>query len=382
MIRIASYNVENLFARAKALNLNDWALGAPVLEAYREVNEIMQEADYTTPRKQRMLELLEQLDIYYRNEQEVLRRRETQNPRWAWLRANRGHFDRQPQDPAEGMEIVAAGRASWIGWVELAKEPVDEIATRMTARVINDVHADILCVVEAEDRPSLVRFNDEMLDGRYGQVMLVEGNDDRGIDVGIMVAPGFEIRSIRSNVYASDAQGEIFSRDCPHYQVSTPGGETLHLLINHFKSQSGGGGQKRARQAAEVRRIVDLLVAANKHVVVLGDLNEGPASGTTQAANLAALYDNGSPLVECYSLPGFDTGPRPGTFDSCGLSNRLDYIFISRSLRGSFATGGLYRKGLWGSRKTRPTEWETYAEMHNNYQQASDHAAVQINLDL
>src|SRR6185295_17460411 len=111
--------------------------------------------------------------IYYRNEQGVLRRRDTQNPRWAWLRANRGHFDRQPQDPGEGMEIVATGRASWIGWVELAKEPVDEIATRLTARVINDVHADIMCVVEAEDRPSLVRFNDEMLDGSYAQVMLV-----------------------------------------------------------------------------------------------------------------------------------------------------------------------------------------------------------------
>src|SRR5262245_61663159 len=107
MIRIASYNVENLFARAKALDLNDWELGAPILESYREVNEIMQEAEYTPARKQRMLELLEHLDIYYRNEQGVLRRRETHDPRWAWLRANRGDFDRQPQNTAEGMEIVA-----------------------------------------------------------------------------------------------------------------------------------------------------------------------------------------------------------------------------------------------------------------------------------
>jgi hypothetical protein len=29
MIRIASFNVENLFARAKAMNLSDWELGRP-----------------------------------------------------------------------------------------------------------------------------------------------------------------------------------------------------------------------------------------------------------------------------------------------------------------------------------------------------------------
>ena len=43
----------------------------------------------------------------------------------------------------------------------------------------------------------------------------------------------------------------------------------------HFKSQSGGGGPKRKRRAAEVRQIVNRLVGEGKHVIVLGDLNEG-----------------------------------------------------------------------------------------------------------
>jgi endonuclease/exonuclease/phosphatase family metal-dependent hydrolase len=382
MVRIASFNVENLFARPKAMDLNTWADGEPILEAYTEVNEIMQQANYTPARKARMLELLEQLDIYHRNSHHVLRRRDTPDPRWAWLRKNRGSFDREPHDTTEGMEIVATGRADWIGWVELAKEPVNEISTRMTARVIRDVGADIICIVEAEDRPSLARFNDELLNGQYSQVFLVDGNDDRGIDLGIMVAPGFSIESIKSNVYATDQDGEIFSRDCPQYEVRTPGGRVLHLLLNHFKSQSGGGGSKRARQAQEVRSIVNGLVAANKDVVVLGDLNEGPPTGATQAVNLAELYNNASPLRECYSLPGFDTGPRPGTFDSCGLSNRLDYIFISQSLEGAFQGGEIFRKGLWGTRKTKPTDWDPYPDIQNGNQQASDHSAVFIDLDI
>jgi hypothetical protein len=36
--------------------------------------------------------------------------------------------------------------------------------------------------------------------GLYRHVMLVDGNDDRGIDVGIMTKPGFEIGDIRSHV--------------------------------------------------------------------------------------------------------------------------------------------------------------------------------------
>jgi hypothetical protein len=103
------------------------------------------------------------------------------------------------------------------------------------------------------------------------------------------------------------------------------------------------------------RRIVDGLVQQGKQVVVLGDLNEGPTAGGTQAPNLISLYDNNSPLVDCYSLPGFDVGNRLGTFDSCGLGNRLDYIFISKNLQPSFTAGGLFRKGLWAGGSPHPS---------------------------
>ncbi len=382
MIRIASFNVENLFARPKVFNLEGWVAAQPVLEAYREVNELFANAIYSDADKNRIRELLVALDIYSINGHGAVRRKQTQSPRWAWLRKNRGSFDRQPNDATQNVEITADGRGDWIGWVELAKETTDEVGTRMTARVIQDSAADVICVIEAEDRPSLVRFNEDLLGGFYRHVMLVDGNDERGIDVGIMTRTGFTIESIRSNVDAEDDVGEIFSRDCPQYEVRTPSGASLHVLVNHFKSQSGGGGEKRRRQAVRVRAIVDDLVADGKHVVVLGDLNEGPAAVGEHAENLGDLYDGASPLVECYALPGFDVGDRPGTFDSCGIRNRLDYLFISNSLVASFGAGGVNRKGLWGSRKTRPTNWETFDEMEDSTQQASDHAAVFVDLDV
>jgi len=261
---------------------------------------------------------------------------------------------------------------------------VDETATRMTAKVILELEADIMGVVEAEDRPALARFNRELLGGRYRHVMLVDGNDDRGIDVGILTRDGFDIASIRSNVDALDpATGKpIFDRDCPQYQVVTPDGAAIHVLLNHFKSQSGGGGARRKLQATEVRRIADGLIAAGQHVVVAGDLNEGPAQEGAFAENLRPFVTNNSPLIPCYTLDGFDVGSRPGTFDACGLRNRLDCILISDSLRPHFAGGGIFRKGLWGSRVTRPTAWETYPEITRSAEGASDHAAIFIDLDL
>ena len=381
MIRIASYNVENLFARPKAFGTT-MAFSEPILDAYNEVSDLFAKPIYNTQDKARIIELLLELDIYKKNNKNAIRRKRTSFPRWAWLRKNRGNFDRQPKDDSKNVEIIATGRGDWIGWVELAIEPTNEISTRMTARVIKDINANILGIVEAEDRPSLVRFNKDLLDNLYKHVMLVDGNDERGIDVGIMTSETLPIGTIRSNVDTEDHIGKIFSRDCPQYEIQTESGSVIYILINHFKSQSGGGGSKRQRQSKAVRNIAEDLVSQNKHVIVLGDLNEGPKSGQTIAENLKTLYNNNSPLIDCYTLPNFDLGNRPGTFDSCGLHNRLDYIFISQSLLPHFEGGKISRKGLWGKRKSRPTNWDTYSDMTKSEEQASDHALIYIDLDL
>lgn len=258
----------------------------------------------------------------------------------------------------------------------------------MTARVIQDVAADVLCVVEAENRPSLDRFNQELLLDPYEHVMLIDGNDTRGIDVGIMTTSQVEILCMQSNVDEPDpvSTGEhLFSRDCAEYQCQLPSGATVWVLLNHFKSQSGGGGPKRMRQAQGVRSIVDGFVAAGEtNVVVMGDLNEGPAAAGQSAANLAPLYGANSPLVDAYSIPEFNAGTRPGSFQSCGIRNRLDYIFISHALAGLVTGGGLERRGLWGTptNVNPPADWEIYGDIKGVSDSASDHAAIFVDINV
>jgi hypothetical protein len=136
-----------------------------------------------------------------------------------------------------------------------------------------------------------------MLGGQFSHVMLIDGNDARGIDVAIMTTKPIDIVSIHSNVDEPDprAPGEhLFSRDCAEYSCRLPGGATIRILLNHFKSQSGGGGEKRARQAEGFRKIVDRLVATGeKNLIVMGDLNEGPEGQGNPAKHFAPLYGLG-----------------------------------------------------------------------------------------
>ena len=395
-IRLATFNVENLFARAKALDPADPAGGA-ALRAFDDFNRVAARPVYEDTDRKAMLDALEALRVLVRVGGALRRNPDPFGDAWAMLRENRGDFLVAPDDAEP--RIVATGRPDWLGWVELITEPVDELATRMTARVISDVAADVLCVVEAEDRPSLVRFDVELLGRRYAHRMLVDGNDPRGIDVGLFATAAVEPLWVRSNVDVPDpaaADGRpLFSRDCPVHHLRLPGGAELYLLLNHLKSQSFTSGNPdplRSRQSAAVRDIYLALRAGGaRHVAVLGDFNKGPAADGSHPT-LEPLFDPATGLVDAYGLPAFsqlhdplDTArERPGTFQSCTLRNRLDYLLLSPELAATVTDGGVFRRGLWGppANVNPPRLWSVYPEITSARHAASDHAAVWLDLDL
>ncbi len=370
--RVASFNVENMFDRAKAMNHSTWAEGAPVLEAHARLNLLIQRDHYDDQTKEEMIELLGKLKLLRSDESTYVR-----------LRKIRGRFLTRKKT---GETIIAAqGRESWIGWIELTTEHVTGLAMQHTAMTIRDVDADVLGVVEAESRPLLEMFSAAMLKEvgwtPYEQVLLVDGNDDRGIDVGLMTRGGHTVTDVRTHIYDTDRSGVVFSRDCAEYHVRTPDGERLIVLVNHLKSKGYGtkddpiGAQRRFRQAARIARIYNgLLDDGANHIAVVGDLNDDPASEA-----LAPLLKQTS-LRDVSEHPDFEWGPRKGTYKSGGEKDKIDYVLLSPALFAKSTGGGAFRKGVWRGNRTK-NPWEIYATLTAEQHAASDHAAVYADID-
>jgi endonuclease/exonuclease/phosphatase family metal-dependent hydrolase len=364
-LRIASFNVENLFARARVFNLPDKGASGVVLAQYARLNELFGQPAYSKAAKAEMVDLLAQLGLAERDD----------GGEFALLRQNRGRLLRRPL--GGGTEIIADGRSDWIGWVELKIEPVNELATQHTAMVIRDVGAEVQAVVEADNRIALKKFSEIALQAIGGQpydhVMLIDGNDDRGIDVALMSRTGYEIAGIASHVDDRDSKGEIFSRDCPEYTIATPGGERLVVLANHLKSKGYGSqassNAKRRRQARRVAQLYRRLSAEGQaNVIVVGDFNDTPDS--KPLTPLLAQTD----LRDITTHPKFTGDGRPGTFANGAKSNKIDYVLLSPALYDRVSGGGIFRKGVWGGKNG--TLFAHYPTITRPVEAASDHAAI------
>jgi endonuclease/exonuclease/phosphatase family metal-dependent hydrolase len=371
--RLASFNVENMFDRPKAMSRAGTVRSAPtVLAAHARVNQLIGREVYDPDTKAELLAQLELLGLL-----------RSDNSTYAVLRTIRGRLLTRRRN-GETI-VVAAGRASWVGWVELTTEPVDEIASQHLAMVMRDVGAQVLGVVEAESRELLEAFSASLLRDvgwtPYEQVLLLDGNDDRGIDVGLMVRDGHTVTDIRTHIYDTDQAGLVFSRDCAEYHVRTPDGQRLVVLVNHLKSKGYGsagdpiGARRRFRQATRIAQIYNGLADAGvQHIAVLGDLNDDPASEP-----LTPLFER-TPLRDISEHPEFVWGPRRGTFRGGNEKQKIDYVLLSPALFARARGGGVFRQGVWRSEGTHD-KWPMYETIKEEVHAASDHAAIYADID-
>jgi endonuclease/exonuclease/phosphatase family metal-dependent hydrolase len=368
-MRLATFNAENMFERASIMNLPTWDDGRKGLQDFSRLTDLIQKQQYSVQDKNEMLTIMKRYkDLLTEGESKHI-----------ILNEIRGKLLKRSGSP----RIAANGRDDWIGWFELKQEPINEVAIENTARVFHELNADVFCVEETESRTALNHFNEAVIPKvggpTYDHVMLIDGNDDRGIDVGIMTKQSFDIQSIVSHVDDSDAHGKIFSRDCAEYKINTPSGNTLLVLINHFKSKGYGSqdenNRKRERQAKRVREIYDQhLNEGLEFIAIVGDLNDTPNSHPLQPLS------DGSNLVDIMNHNKFVGDGRPGTHGNGNPGDKIDYILMSPQLVNVVQQGGIERRGVWGGKNG--TLFSHYPEIKKAKDAASDHAALWVDLDL
>lgn len=323
-LKLASFNVENLFSRAKILNLQSKQLTEQLLDKVAELNTLLAKDPYSTADKTAIKKLLGELKDYI-----ILREDRSK------LLTGRGSKAR----------VTAKGASAWDGGIEFKRDTFSDTTRGNTAQVIKDVNADVCCVVEAEDRISLNRFNSALLDSKkFKQVMCIDGNDDRGIDVGIMT--NHAIVGLRSHIYDGTSRSRTFSRDCLHVELDLGGGKTLHVLCNHLKSKMGGDSPaskaKRTKQAERIVEILGQFDLKTDLVAVMGDMNDTPDS--TPLAPLMAV----SNLHDVLELAFGNDMARRWTYNYRGKKDQIDFILVSKPLKDAWQASGVERNGMIG----------------------------------
>ncbi len=378
-MRLASFNLENLFQTPAVYNLASGEETQQKLKDYYQLSDLIEKRVYSDADKKRIIDIM--------NDNHGLASKDKKSDLIRLIEIS-GYL-LNPLFSA----VEAGGRYDWIGWFELIPAAVKETAIENTARVINMVKADVLCVVEVESRIAVKRFNEgviPMVGGeKYKHTMVIDGNDERGMDVGILTKPAFNISSIGTHVDDFDQEGIIFRRDCAEYTIQTPIGNSILLLVTHFKSQSGttpketdGSDSIRKREAKRVRQIYEeKLQQGIEFIAITGDLNHEPSHDS-----LKPLFENDSSLLDIMKHPKFRNDSLSWTYKRGRKESKLDYILLSPKLQEKVKQAGIERRGIWIRENEEEEEegdsFERFPELKEENNGASNHAALWVDLDI
>lgn len=357
-LRIGSFNVQNLFQRAKALSYKDHDKVDELLKQIGIFQALITKSEYTEADKKEIVRLYLDLSDYIT------------------VRENRGKlFSKQ------GWKITGVKAAGYMnGWDgEIGFKPVsfEDVSRENTARVIREIGAGILCIVEAENRKTMRAFDSDLLKSRYRYELLIDGNDNRDIDVGLYSE--YPVGRIRTHIFDRDGRSTIFSRDCLEVEVTLSDRQPLYILCNHFKSKGydpeGTSDKKRKRQAEAVAKILESYDLEKDWVVVAGDFNDTPDSAPLRPLlEVPHLHD-----VLRLQFPADSMKRWTYYYEKF---EQIDFILVSEPLKDRFSRAGVERRGIaYLGKKTTdsnglvPVEKE-FPGVTKWENAASDHGAV------
>lgn len=299
----------------------------------------------------------------------------------------------QPKDYARSIQIFDVIA---LGGNRIKPRPISEAQRKNTGAVVLATQPDILAVCEVENLTTLRFFNALYMKNYFDRIVLLDGNDPRGIDVGLLLRKGLkaEVGAIRSHADDAalggflattnmlDMKGRVgkasFSRDCLEVDIDV-GGKALTFLVNHFKAQetrpdgSDPTAPKRRGQAERAALIARRVRARGRAPIVLGDLNKDVSLAKYDAsldpvAQSTMLVDPFRHLAPADRWTHF--------FRSRRSVSQLDYILPDKGLEAAIAGTDIFRGGL--STKCKQYTGPRVGTIAADDLEASDHCAISV----
>lgn len=209
-LRIATYNVENLFRRAAILNLRDTQRIDELLDLMRQLQRLLGQDTYTPELKDNIFELSHQLVLYVD------------------IRRDAGSLGagRRATEPAFASTEGCKGRGDWIGEIVFknSKEFSDE-QRKNAGKAIKTLDAGHPVRRRSGGHGRAAAFNAQVLAGakKFKQFVMIDSpNDPRGIDVACLTK--HHIAGIRTHVFDDGLEFKpVFSRDCLEVAIDVEG---------------------------------------------------------------------------------------------------------------------------------------------------------------
>ncbi|MGB5663633.1 hypothetical protein [Eudoraea sp.] len=292
----------------------------------------------------------------------------------------------------ETSPLTSDNRASyysdWNGWIKLATNPIRKAAILNKAKVINEINPDILFLQEVESRTSLIQFNSLFLkremQSPYTEIIHMEGNGSRGNGIGVLMKKGCRVTTMCSFANERDLEDEpLFDKNVMQFRITTDDGYEFFVLCCQLMDESNLeiSDKKRKRQANKVGAIYkELQTNGHDNIIVLGNLNapcySSSLSSLLQDTDLKDIVKHNSFEAD------LDLGNHSGYFRMGGYRKGInikqkDYLLLSSFLFQRVNDSGLNRKAVWPSKMPK---WPLYESVKNELDSASDHPLIWSNL--
>lgn len=209
--------------------------------------------------------------------------------------------------------------------------------------VLSDLDADIVMLQEVEHVAVLSSLNAVELDSRYDELIVEEGNDPRGIDVGMLSkVPVSQVISHADDEFTrvgTTAPTYTYSRDCLEVHL-TFNGRAIVLLGVHYKAKDNDNPDKRLAEAQHTRAIADEITASapTTGVIIVGDFNDTP--GSTPYDWTVGLVPGG-PDEPYTNAPEHVPEADRWTFDYLGNRELVDQMMSNTVLTGMLDTASV-----------------------------------------
>jgi predicted extracellular nuclease len=238
-------------------------------------------------------------------------------------------------DPAvNDNEFLPGSRKSWTSDRYVKK--LDDIVSVLAAAGGSSMPA-LIGLSEVENRKVVeeLSLTGNLKKGNY-RIVHEDSPDGRGIDVALMYRKDFfNVIGHKAVPVILPERSRATTRDILYVWGTAPGGEELHLFVNHWPSRTGGVQQTERDRIAAARVLkakADSLFSLNPkvNIIIMGDLNDTPSDKSLQEV-LGAAHPgkDGAKLVNLM-YPAHLRGE--GSYYYRGSYDMLDNMIVSSGL--------------------------------------------------